>query len=189
MSQWLLNWTNYISLNNWMLKAEVNSGWDQQMTQGHCLSFAKLSMNNKVGFPVILNITSFRIWLQGLRRQVFFVVFAMLYCMLFVQLTEKRSFALWPWSFVGCCSWIFLFYQSINMSLHVCIHVFVFGCAGDVQFREVDSRWMAPSAGPVAASYPKHQVNKPPVFIPVCMTKCLYCKQTTVVFGFRMCVI
>lgn len=50
----------------------------------------------------------------------------------------------------------------------------VFVCAGDVWVREVQSRWMAPSTGPVATCYPQQQVIKPPVYIPVRTSECSY---------------
>ncbi len=71
--------------------------------------------------------------------------------------------------------------QSINIewlgecmcaSIFLCVCVCV--CVGDVRVREVQSRWMAPSTGPVAACYPQQQVIKPPVYIPVCTTESLY---------------
>lgn len=63
------------------------------------------------------------------------------------------------------CAYIILF---------VCVSV----CVGDVRVREVQSRWTAPSTGPVAACYPQKQVIKPPVCVPVCMSECWYCMWT-----------
>lgn len=71
----------------------------------------------------------------------------------------------------------------------VCAYMVFFVAVGDVRVREVQSRWMAPSTGPVAACYPQQQVIKPPVHLPVSTSEwwcCLWTNHTKIWFVFYL---